>query len=133
MVAVTLAAVVAVAYPVAPALIETEPMSKPVICGWTAGAVCPVAIVTEEGEIVSFAGLALVRLIVTALAAGAPSVTGKAVDRPRPTLALDGRLMDPGADTVIAAVALGMFGVTVDAVIVADPWASGVTGTLTLF
>lgn len=133
MVAVTCAGTLAAVYPLAEALIVTVPISKPVTCGWTAGAVCPAAMVTLAGDIVSFERLLLLSVMVTLDAAGAPKFTGKATDLPKPTLGLDGSVIVPGGVTVTLAVAFAICGVEVLAVIVVEPGPTGVTGTFTLF
>jgi hypothetical protein len=111
----------------------TAPISKPVSCGCAAGAVCPAAIVIVAGKMVALAGLLLLSEIVTFDAAGAASDMGNATDLPSPTLTFEGMVMEPGALTFAVAVAFGMFGVVVLAVIVAEPGPTAVTGTLTLF
>ena len=83
--------------------------------------VCPAAMVTVAGEIVSLAGLMLARETVTALAAGADKEMGKLAEAPKPTLTLEGRLIDAGAVTVMFAVAFGILGLSDVAVIVAPP------------
>jgi hypothetical protein len=108
-------------------------MFIPVAVGCVAGVVWPAAIVTLAGEIASFVGSLLSSVTVTPpVGAGEPRLTVTGTDALSPTLRLAGRLMAPGAVTVILAVAFGMFGVVVEAVIVAEPGATGVTATFTL-
>ena len=67
------------------------------------------------------------------MGAAVPSVIGKATDWPRGTVVPEGRLMAPGLVTVTAAVAFATLGALVLAVMVAEPGATAVTTTLTLF
>jgi hypothetical protein len=129
MVAVTCAGTLAVVYPLAEAVIVTAPISKPVTCGWTAGAVSPAPIVIVVGDIVNFERLLLPSVMVTLDAAGAPKFTGKATVLPKPTLALDGSVIVPGGVMVTLAVALAIFGVVVLAVIVVEPCPTGAVAT----
>jgi hypothetical protein len=57
---------------------------------------------------------------------------GNGADCPKPTVTFDGRVRVPAAVTVTVVVALVTLGVFVLAVIVADPAATPVTGTVTL-
>ena len=91
--------------------------------------VAPAVMVTDAGDTVTFDVSPLERLTVTPPAgAGAPSVTDRLVDWPRPTLVLAGIVIVPGVATVTVAVALGM--PVALAVIVADPGATPTTGTV---
>jgi hypothetical protein len=65
--------------------------------------------------------------------AGVESVTGYEIASPKPSVALDGIVMPPGAVTVTVAVAFGTVGMLVDAVIVAVPTVPAVTRTLAEF
>jgi len=79
--AATLTVCVPVWKPGAEALIEADPKFTPVTVGWVAGCVCPAAIVTVPGEIVSFVGSLLVSVTVTPpCGAAVGSVTGNAMD-----------------------------------------------------
>lgn len=83
---------------------------------------------TLEADIVSFDVSELTSATVTALAAGALKVTGNGIVWLRPTLGLEGRLMDPNTCTVTFALAAAMFGRLL-ARITAVPAATPVTGT----
>jgi hypothetical protein len=73
----------------------------------------------------------LASVMVTATGAGAPKLTANVAVPPNPTVALVGNTIVPGAWTVTLEVAAGMFGRLL-ALIVADPAATPVTGTVTL-
>ena len=85
------------------------------------------------GEMVTFEGVPLNRVTITPpVGAGVDKTTGKSTTWPGTIVRLVGMLIEPGAATVIAAVAFGMFGVVVLAVMVAAPAATPVTVTGTV-
>ena len=110
-----------------------DPRLLPVTCGWVVGVVDPAAMVTLAGEIVTLEVSPLLNCTVTPPAgAAAGRVTANAVDCPRLTLALAGRLMLPPELTVTLAVASGTFGEAL-AWITVLPTDTPVTCTDTLF
>ena len=73
--------------------------------------VCPAAMLTLVGDMVTFVVSRLLRVRVTPPAgAGVPSVTGNATAWPGPTIMPEGRVMVPGATTVTLAVVSAIFG-----------------------
>ena len=115
-------------------MMVSAPISMPVTFGWVVGVLCPAAMSTVPGEMVSLERSLLVSVTVTPPAgAGVPKVTGKSTEVLRPTFKFTGSVMTPGAVTVTPTVALAILGVVVLAVIVVEPGPTAVTGTVTLF
>src|SRR5262245_37072447 len=98
--ALTCTVEVAVAKPFAVAVIFAAPNPVPVIIGWEAGAVWPVAMVTVPVDRVTLLESLLAKVMVTGAAAGDARVTGKLVVTPNPNPPLAGRLMVPVMATV---------------------------------
>jgi hypothetical protein len=94
--------------------------------------VCPAAIVTLAGEIVTLLGSLLESETVTLPAAACGSVTANGVLCPSPTVVFEGSPIAPAVTTVTFAVVLGIFGAAVLAVIVLEPRLTAVTGTFTV-
>jgi hypothetical protein len=116
----------------ADAEIFAEPKPIPLTIGWVSGVVLPVAIVTLEGETVTFVLSLLLSVTVTPPAgAGVPSVIGNAADWLGPTETLAGRLIAPGGITVTLAVTSPTFGREL-AWITVVPTATAVTWTTVL-
>ena len=104
----------------------------PVTCGCVAGVVCPAAIVTVVGEIVTLAVSLLDKATVTPPAgAAAGNVTANAAVWLGPTVTFDGRPIVPALTTVTLAVVSAMFGREL-AWIVVVPGVTLVTGTVAL-
>ena len=90
--------------------------------------------VTDAGETVTLLVSPLDSDTVTPPAGAAEGrVMARAVDCPMPTFVVAGMPMVPAFTTVMLAVAFATFGVIVLAVMVAEPAATPVTGTVTLF
>jgi hypothetical protein len=120
-------------YPGPLAVMLAEPGPTPVICGCAAGSVCPAAISTEAGVMLTLVGSLLVKATVTPpVGAGADKLIGNGTVCPRPTEMFEGRLIPPDTVTVTFAVAPVTPGVLVLAVMVAEPVEFPVIGTVTL-
>lgn len=108
------------------------PSLTPVTVGCVGGAVWPAAMITLAGDMVSVLGSLLDNATVTFAGAACGSVTGNVAVLPSPTVVLEGSPMAPAVTTVILAVAFGMFGAAVLAVMVAEPKPTAVTSTFAL-
>jgi len=91
--------------PAAEALMSADPRLTPVTVGCWAGVVCPCAIVTLDGEIVTLEVSLLTRSMVTPLT-GAPvtRLTGNDKVWPGPTLTFESSVIAPSMATVTLAV-----------------------------
>src|SRR5579884_533453 len=104
----------------------------PVMFGSVVGVVLPGLMMIVDGEMVSVEGSLLVRVMVTPWTpAGEPRVTAYGAVVPRFTLAIGGMLMPVGGTTFTLKVVLVMSGLLALAVMVAEPLAMLVTGTVT--
>ena len=102
----------------------------PVTCGCAAGVVCPAAMLTVPGVMVTFEVSLLLNVTVTPpVGAGVPNVTAKAADCVGLTVTFVGRLIVPGATTVTLAVVSAILGVEL-AWMVVVPGATPVTATV---
>ena len=105
---------------VADAVMLADPGATPVICGALAGCVDPNAMVTVDGETLTFVESELVSVTVTPPAGAADgSVTCKAVVCPRTTDGFAVRVIAPAPCTATEAVALVTLGL--EAVMMTDP------------
>src|SRR5262245_54954561 len=108
-----------------------DPMFTPVTCGCEAGVVCPAAMATVAEESVAFEVSLLDSVTMTPPAgAGEDRLTANVVDCPSGAAIPGARITAPADCTVTAANALAIFGAVALAVIVVEPGATGVTGTL---
>jgi hypothetical protein len=119
--------------PVADALTVTTPKATPVTCGCEFGAVEPAGIKTLAGLIVNLE-VSLLDSAIETPPDGAAAVrnTGSDAELPGATTMPAPSVMPAAAVTVTLAVAGVTFGALAVAVIVADPAAPAVTGTLTV-
>jgi len=109
-----------------------DPKFTPVTVGCAAGEAWPAGMVTEAGTAATF-GLLLERLTVTAAGAAEDSVTERGTDWPGAKVGLAVIVMLPADCTVTVAAAFVTFGtLAAEAVMVAVPPATAVTGTVTL-
>ena len=132
-VAVTCTEELAGVNPLALAVMLAAPRLTPVTVGWVGGALCPAAMVTLAGEIVTRDVSLLASTTVTDAAAGVERLTGKGIVWPSPSAPPAGTTILTALCTFTPTVALAIpVAAGAAAVIVALPTETAVTGTLTM-
>src|SRR5579884_3524288 len=110
-----------------------DPTLTPVTCGCVAGRVAPEAMVTVLGDTVTLVESLLERVTVTPpFGAGVDNWIASVADCPSVRLVFCGTVTEPGWATDTLVVVLTIFGVAVLAVMMADPGATPVIGTVAL-